>query len=108
MDVNFTEFPTIFFLIFSDTFSALGVNSAVAISTAFLGAIIFSASPTTFASAGFVGLLKKFMIFFIGFYLIGYTTTVFIDYKSSPYEVNANLRLDSMERNCGLPIGTFP
>ena len=108
MEVNFTEFPTILFLIISDTISALGDNFVVAISTAFLGAIIFSASPTMFASASFVGLLKKFMIFFVGFYLIGYTTTVFIDYKSSPAEVNAQLRSDYIERNCGYPLGTFP
>ena len=108
MEVNFTEFPTIFFLIISDTISALGDNFVVAISTAFLGAIIFTVSPKAIASAGFAWFLKNFLIYFTAFYIIGYTTTFLIDTQPSRAELNEQLRLDYIERNCGYPIGTFP
>ena len=108
MEVNFTEFPTIFFLIISDTISALGDNFVVAMSTAFLGAIIFTVFPITSASAGFAWFLKNFLIYFTAFYIIGYTTTFLIDNPSSRAELNEQLRLDYIERNCGVPLGTFP
>ena len=108
MEVNFTEFPTIIFLIISDTINALGDNFVVAISTAFLGAIIFTVSPKTIASSGFAWFLKNFLIYFTAFYIIGYTTTFLIDTKPSSAEINEQLRLDQIERNCGYPIGTFP
>jgi len=108
MEVNFTEFPTIFFLIISDTISALGDNFVVAISTAFLGAIIFTVSPKAIASSGFAWFLKNFLIYFTAFYIIGYTSTFLIDTQPSRAELNEQLRLDYIERNCGVPLGTFP
>ena len=112
MEVNFTEFPTIFFLIISDTISALGDNLGdnfvVAISTAFLGAIFFTVFPITSVSAGFAWFLKTFLIYFTAFYIIGYTSTFLIDTQPSRAELNEQLRLDYIERNCGYPLGTFP
>ena len=108
MEVNFTEFPTILFLLISDTISALGDNFVVAISTAFLGAIIFTVSPKAIASAGFAWFLKNFLIYFTAFYIIGYTSTFLIDTQPSRAELNEQLRLDYIERNCGVPLGTFP
>ena len=108
MEVNFTELTTIFFLIISDTISALGDNFVVAISTAFLGAIIFTVFPITSASAGLAWFLKNFLIYFTAFYIIGYTTTFLIDTQPSRAELDEQLRLDYIERNCGYPLGTFP
>ena len=108
MEVNFSEFPTIIFLLLSDPISALGNNFVVAISTAFLGAIIFTVFPITSASAGLAWFLKNFLIYFTAFYIMGYTTTFLIDNPSSRAEVNEELRLEYIERNCGYPLGTFP
>ena len=108
MEVNFSEFPTIIFLLLSDPISALGNNFVVAISTAFLGAIIFTVFPITSASAGLAWFLKNFLIYFTAFYIIGYTSTFFIDTQPSRAELNEQLRLEYIERNCGVPLGTFP
>ena len=108
MEDFFTEFSTIFISVFSNTFHALGVNFSIAISMGLLGAIIFSVFPTTTTSLASIAILKKFLIYFLLFSTLGYTSTVFIDTKPSEAEVNMDLSLDWIERNCGYPMGTFP
>ena len=107
MEDFFTEFLPISFWVSSNSVYVLGVNFSIAISMGLLGGIIFSVFPTTTASLASLAILKKFIIYFLLFSTLGYTSTVFIDTKPSEAEVNKYL-LFYIERNCGYPLGTFP
>jgi len=78
----------------------MGVNFKVAIYAGFAGAIFFSVFPIIFDRKSFKEIMNIFIQLLVGFTLLGFITTFFIDTQQTPSPGRLKWRIED-KRNRG-------
>ena len=74
------------------------INFKIAIYTGFLAAIFLSVFPAIIIRKSFKELVENFIMFLIGFTVLGFITTLLVDTQMSPPETFIDTQMSSPKR----------